>query len=621
MQEAKTYLELIRERGKKGLPLERVYRQLFNRAFYLAAYGKIYRNKGAMTHGVTDETPDGMSLKKIDTIIELLRYERYDWLPARRTYIPKKNGKKRPLGLPTWSDKLVQEVMRLILEAYYEPQFSEHSHGFRPERGCHSALREIYYTWSGTTWLIEGDISHCFDKLDHELLLKTVSEKIHDGRFINLMRRLFDAGYMEDWTYNETLSGVPQGGIVSPILANILLDKLDKFVETILIPKYTKGIKREKNEEYHRLMESSRRLRRRGHIKEAEEVRKQAQQLPSQDMHDPNYRRLRYVRYADDFLLGFIGPKSEAEEIKRQLREFLRDELKLELSEAKTLITHARTEAARFLGYAVQIIQSDTKHTVRHGQDGLETECRSVNGRVGLAIPTDVTEEKCKDYMRNGKPIHRKGLQQEDDYTIINTYQQEFRGLANYYRLAYNMHTLAKLRWVMESSLVKTLASKFQITVPKVYEKYGTEITVDGKKYKALQVKLPKQDRSKEPLVATWGGVSLAWDSKATIEDRPLQVRWKGQSELVRRLLVGYCELCGRNEELEVHHVRAMKDLHEHSGRPKPPWMRRMIALRRKTLVLCLTCHDDIQYGRPPTRPIIALADIKARQKEAMKRY
>jgi group II intron reverse transcriptase/maturase len=295
MQEAKTYLELIRERGKKGLPLERVYRQLFNRELYLRAYGKIYRNKGAMTHGVTDETPDGMSLKKIDTIIELVRYERYDWLPARRTYIPKKNGKKRPLGLPTWSDKLVQEVMRLILEAYYEPQFSNHSHGFRPERGCHTALREIYYTWSGTAWFIEGDISHCFDKLDHELLLKTVSEKIHDGRFLNLMRKLFDAGYMEDWTFHETLSGVPQGGLVSPVLANILLDKLDKFVETVLIPKYTRGVKREKNAEYHRLMESSRRLRRKGHIEEAEEARKQAQHLPSQDMNDPNYRRLRYV--------------------------------------------------------------------------------------------------------------------------------------------------------------------------------------------------------------------------------------------------------------------------------------------------------------------------------------
>src|SRR5438270_5577425 len=209
MRKAETILGLIRERGKRGLPLERVYKLLFNKDLYLTAYGKIYRNKGAMTHGVSEETPDGMSVEKIETIIEALRYERYQWLPARRAYIPKKNGKKRPLGMPVWSDKLVQEVIRLILEAYYEPQFSNHSHGFRPERGCHTALREVYHQWKGTTWIIEGDISQCFDKLSHELLLSTLSEHIHDERFINLMRELFDAGDMEDWTFNQTLSGVP----------------------------------------------------------------------------------------------------------------------------------------------------------------------------------------------------------------------------------------------------------------------------------------------------------------------------------------------------------------------------------------------------------------------------
>src|SRR5438270_1261578 len=219
MQNAVTYLELIRERGKKGLPLERVYRQLFNKDLFLMAYGKIYRNKGAMTHGVTDETPDGMSLEKINTIIEALRYERYQWLPARRTYIPKKNGKKRPLGMPVWSDKLVQEVIRMLLSAYYEPQFSEHSHGFRPERGCHTALREIYYNWHGTAWFIEGDISQCFDKINHEKLLEIIKEKIHDGRVVNLIAEMLEAGYMEDWDYNATYSGTPQGGIISPLLS------------------------------------------------------------------------------------------------------------------------------------------------------------------------------------------------------------------------------------------------------------------------------------------------------------------------------------------------------------------------------------------------------------------
>lgn len=301
MQTANAILGLIRERGKKGLPLERrVYRLLFNRDLYLMAYGKIYRNAGAMTHGVTDETPDGMSLAKIDALIEALRYERFQWLPARRTYIPKKNGKKRPLGMPVWTDKLVQEVLRLILEAYYEPQFSDHSHGFRPGRGPHTALREIYHKWNGTVWFIEGDISQCFDNLDHDLLLNIVSEQVRDTRFLKLLRDLFDAGYMEDWTYNKTLSGVPQGGIVSPLLANILLDKLDKFVEHVLIPQYTKGAKRKANREYNQLLHRSIRLRRQGNIEKAEELRTQAQQLPSQMTNDPDYRRLNYVRYADD---------------------------------------------------------------------------------------------------------------------------------------------------------------------------------------------------------------------------------------------------------------------------------------------------------------------------------
>lgn len=216
MQTTEAYLGLLRERGKRGLPLERVYRQLFNKHLYLTAYGKIYRNKGANTKGVTDDTVDGMSLDKIDAIIEHLRYERYQWMPAKRVYIPKRNGKKRPLGLPVWSDKLLAEVIRMILDAFYDIQFSEHSHGFRENRGCHTALQEVYYQWSGTTWIIEGDISDCFGSLSHELLLSTLSEKIHDGRFLNLMRKLLEAGYLEDWTFNQTLSGVPQGAICTP---------------------------------------------------------------------------------------------------------------------------------------------------------------------------------------------------------------------------------------------------------------------------------------------------------------------------------------------------------------------------------------------------------------------
>src|SRR5437016_4968207 len=260
-----------------------------------------------MTHGITEETADGMSLEKIDTIIDALRHERYHWKPARRVWIPKKNGKKRPLGVTTWSDKLVAEVVRLILDAYFDIQFSEHSHGFREERGCGSALREIYYTWRGTTWLIEGDISDCFGTLSHELLISTLSEKIHDGRFIHLVKKLLDAGYLEDWRFNQTLNGVPQGSIVSPILSNILLDKLDTFVETVLIPQYTRGAKRKLNQEYVKLHRQMHKLLRNGQKEAALKLRKQLQRLPSIDPHDPDYRRLKYVRYADDFGLAFTG--------------------------------------------------------------------------------------------------------------------------------------------------------------------------------------------------------------------------------------------------------------------------------------------------------------------------
>ncbi len=221
MRTADTILAVIRDRGTRGLPLERVYRLLFNRNLYLRAYAKLYPNKGAMTKGSTSDTIDGMSLAKIDTLITTLRAERYRWTPVRRVHISKKNGKTRPLGIPAWSDKLVQEVLRSILDAYYEPQFSDQSHGFRPHRGCHTALQHIEHTWKGTRWFIEGDIAQYFDTINHDVLLTILGERIHDGRLLKLIGNLLAAGYMEDWKWNKTLSGAPQGGVLSPLLSNV----------------------------------------------------------------------------------------------------------------------------------------------------------------------------------------------------------------------------------------------------------------------------------------------------------------------------------------------------------------------------------------------------------------
>jgi hypothetical protein len=341
--------------------------------------------------------------------------------------------------------------------------------------------------------------------------------------------------------------------------------------------------------------------------------------MPSAMTNDPDYRRLRYVRYADDFLLGFIGPRTEAEEIKQQLRTFLHEQLKLELSEEKTLITHAVSETARFLGYEVTMLQDDTKRTKRNTR-GVEAMCRSVNRHIGLRVPKDRIEAKIKRYMRNGKAIHRNELVERSDYTIVMEYQLEFRGMANYYRLAHNLSHLSKLKWVMETSLTKTLASKHKISVSKVYEKYGAKLVVDGKEYKGLQVIIPKPDKRKKPLVATWGGISLKWDAKATLDEQPPQI-YNKRTELVQRLLADFCELCGSDSDVEVHHVQAMRKLHEYPGRPKPEWVKRMIALRRKTLLLCKRCHEAVEHGRPITWQIISLDEIKERRKRSMTQY
>ena len=589
MRTAETVLNVIRDRGERGLPLEDIYRQLYNRDLYLRAYGRLYRNRGAMTKGVTAETVDGMSLAKIDRLIDALRHERYRWTAVRRVHIPKSNGKTRPLGIPTWSDKLLQEVIRMILEAYYEPQFSDRSHGFRPNRGCHTALSEVARTWTGTRWFIEGDIKGCFDNIDHEVLLSVLGERLHDNRFLRLLRHLLGAGYLEDWRYGQTLSGTPQGGVVSPILANIYLERLDQFVENVLIPAHTRGNKRRINPAWHALRRRMVRRRDRGDHAEAAQLRKQMQQLPSSDPQDPGYRRLRYVRYADDFVLGFSGPKAEAKEIRESLKTFLRDSLALELSEEKTLVTHATSKAARFLGYELVNQQANDKHD-RNGR-------RKVNGRIGLRVPVHVVEQHCRTYMKGGKPASRNVLIHDDDYSIVSRYQAEFRGVVQYYLLASNVSHFGRLQWVMNKSLAKTLANKHKTTARKVFRRYkGVAQTEHGKRA-CIRVEVQRGD-GKRPLVAQFGGIPLKRQRQAVLVDRRPRPYRSERNELLQRLLAEECELCGATEDIQVHHVRALRDLNVKGQRAKSQWIQTMAARRRKTLVVCRPCHTDIHAGR-----------------------
>jgi group II intron reverse transcriptase/maturase len=597
MRTAETILAVIQDRGKRGLPLERVYRLLFNRELYLRAYARLSPNKGAMTQGSTNETVDGMSLGKIDQLIENVRCERYRWTPVRRVNIPKRNGKKRPLGIPSWSDKLLQEVMRSILEAYFEPQFSEHSHGFRPGRGCHTALSEIQ-TWRGTHWFIEGDIARYFETINHDTLLVILSKQIRDERFLRLLKELLEAGYMEDWKFNRTLSGTPQGGVISPILSNIYLHQFDKWVEEVLIPEFTRGKRQKANPAYNKVTHLLYNLRKCGNSNrnQIKALVKQRRTIPSVNTYDATYRRLWYARYADDFILGFTGPKAEAEEIKRRLKCWLQDNLRLNLSDEKTLITHASTVAARFLGYDIKA------QRVNDYIDPLGR--RVLNGGIGLYAPAEVVETKSARYLRKGKVVHRPELLKESDFTIVATYQQEYRGIVQYYLPAINVAWLSKLHWVMQGSLLKTLAAKHRSSMNKMQKKYSATTTDPrtGKSLKCLEVRVERPD--KNPLIARFGGISLARKPHAFIDDQPYQV-WGGRTELLKRLMADECELCGSTENVEVHHIRKLADLNRPGRKEKPQWAQIMSARQRKTLVVCRSCHEAIHQGRPTRQQVL----------------
>jgi group II intron reverse transcriptase/maturase len=589
MRTAETVLAILQDRGRRGLPLDDLYRQLFNPDVYLRGYGRLAQNQGAMTKGSTPETVDGMSMEKIDTIIEALRFERFRWTPVRRTYIPKANGKKRPLGVPTWTDKLVQEAIRTLLEAYYEPQFSRYSHGFRPGRGCHTALVEIRKKWTGTKWFIEGDIKGCFDNIDHDMLLKILETNIQDNRFLRLIKNMLQAGYLESWKYNATYSGTPQGGVVSPLLANIYLDRLDKFVEQELLPAYNFGQARE-NRAYKSLARRAGYARQKGRKDEAQALGKLQRMLPSTMTDNPDYRRLWYVRYADDFVLGFIGPRSEAEDIKTRIKDFLQDTLRLELSAEKTLITHATSHAARFLGYDIVNQQNDTKRT------GLR---RSANGRIALKMPMSIMRKKRKEYMKAGKPANRPELMNESDFTIVDRYHRELTGLAEYYKLAINRSNLWQLSSAMRHSLTATLANKHKTARSQIVERLTDTIeTPDGPK-KALVVKIEREDRL--PLVARFGGYNFRRTPDEPIQDAMPQLR-TGRTTLEGRLLATTCELCGATKRIQVHHIRKMADLKKPGQREKPAWVVRMAEIQRKTLVVCTDCHNRIHAGKPTRR-------------------
>ena len=576
----------------------KLYRYLLRPDIYFVAYKNLYANNGAATKGVNEDTADGFSEAKIDSIIKALADETYQPMPVRRTYIQKKNNRKklRPLGIPTFTDKLVQEVLRMILEAVYEPIFLDVSHGFRPKRSCHTALKQLRREFNGTRWFVEGDIKGCFDNINHAVLVGLLSNKIKDARITKLIYKFLKAGYLENWQYHKTYSGTPQGGIISPLLANIYLHELDKFVMKLKSEFDTPGVG-QITPEYRELHNEIKRLSHRltkvtGEEREMvlAEYKSKRQKLMTIPCTAQTDKKLKYVRYADDFLIAVKGNREDCQWIKSKLAEFIGDTLKMELSEDKTLITHS-SKCARFLGYDVRVRRSGK---IKRGGPG-HVKMRTLNGGVELLVPLNdkirqfvfakgVAIQKEDGFMF---PVHRKYLVGLTDLEIVSVYNAELRGICNYYGMASNFCKLHYFSYLMEYSCLKTLASKHKTSLSKIIDKFNDGTGKWGVPY---ETKLGSKRRYFANYADCKGkGSAMDYISNAAV------VYGYAVNTLENRLKAKVCELCGTTESdhYEVHHINKLKNL-----KGKERWEIAMIAKHRKTLVVCRDCHRSIIHKK-----------------------
>lgn len=608
MRNPKNVLEsLTSKAANEDYHYKRLYRNLYNPEFFLLAYERIQAKPGNMTAGNDGNTIDGISMKRIDSLIQRIKDFSYQPKPARRTYIPKANGKMRPLGIPAFDDKLVQEVVRMILESIYEPTFQNSSHGFRPKRSCHTALQYIKRNYTGVKWFVEGDIKGCFDNVDHHVLVRILRRRIKDEYFISLIWKFLKAGYMEDWVYHNTYSGTPQGSLISPILANIYLNELDvfmaKYAESFncgkgrkINPAYKKplDVRRGKQEWLKRNSAKISEEKRQKVMAEIQELNNYLSTVPYSDPMDTEYKRVVYVRYADDFLIGVIGSKEDAKQVKIDVGEFIKEQLHLEISPEKTLITHGN-DFARFLGYLVTVSREQNRTRTKNGFTR-----RTYVGKVKLYVPKEkwlnrllsygalkISYDKAHGNKEVWEPVRRPGLIRLDDIEILNQYNAEVRGMYNYYRLANNATVLNAFVYVMKYSMYKTFAGKYRTSMRKIIRKYCRN--------KDFTVSYQTKSGTKSVVFYNQG---VRRNDKVIATENPDIIGRTNENRRYTRLtdrLQGHvCEFCGaETEDIEIHHIRKLKDL---SGRAE--WERHMIARKRKTMALCHSCHVKLHNGK-----------------------
>lgn len=577
-------LETLWKLSQRNARAKHLWKLVGNIELWIAAYRKLAASEGSMTHGGAKGTIDGTSLKSIEGLRDAVVKKRYVHGITRRVNIPKPKGGHRSLGIPEFRDRLVQEVLRTILETIYEPRFMENSHGFRPRRSQHTCLRQIRRDFGGAKWIIEGDISKCFDEIKHAVIRKCLNKTIEDKEFTEFLysslktKLLMPRGIVSDRTV-----GTPQGGVFSPLICNIVLHQLDLYLSRVKRI-VEKGSKRRINPAYDL-------LRRAGKLG-------QARTVGASDPMDPGFVRLNYVRYADDFIIGITGPKILAIHIKSHVTGFLSRRLGLELSQQKTLISNLRTEAVDFLGYKIKKGKPYKVTAKRHFGSKTKIIHKVFPGSLQLWVDMQkvLTNLQHKGFAKLGVPVPNFRYLHQTQEHCLNDANAIIRGLANYYKLSdHGRSCINRVSFTLRYSLAKLFAAKFKLkTASRVFAKAGKDLSkplkqshgqgngvLPGVLYTKYQ-SIPKPDT--RPLARKWN----PWSSNECHIPYPL-TKWTGFSIRGRKSLQAKCAQCSRSDNVEMHHVRALKDL-----KNKTPIEKAMIASKRKQIPLCRACHNKV---------------------------
>jgi group II intron reverse transcriptase/maturase len=599
---------------------------------YVNAYARISKNRGSLTKGHDDD--EVMKLfgeEKANRIAKQIKNQTYKFAPVRRKWIPKPGKKtKRPVDVPRQSDRIVQEAIRGILEAIYEPEFKEWDNkceekcsnfGFRPNKSTWSAIEKIQKYAQRCSIVIEGDIVSAYNNVDHDVLLNILKERIKDKKFIKLIKDLLRSGIMDEGKYEHSLKGTPQGGIVSPLLFNIYLFGLDKFVyERIMKPLYEE----ESNKREDIATKSYNKIR-----YQCDQALKKLRQLKKSinasdadiKLAKKNYKKLRnirnstgytdahrtkkkalYVRYADDWVLLLNASGSESDRYKQMIKEYLESERKMSLDDDKTKISYV-SKGYKFLGFEIRQLTKNIKKTfvLQKNRKGYVRHLRRTTSRQLTVEPHSdrILKRMKREQFCNYKfePRAKPGWLIYDDFQIVERFNQIFRGIFNYYLPCQRLTRLNRISYILQYSCAKTLARKHKKSIHFTFRKYGKNLRIK----KIHKTTASSKERIAEFLTLTdLRRKNIVYQPKPTIDD-PFKIRqyWRTKIKIYNE-----CCICGSNKNVQMHHINSVQSLKKSKKKDTHGIIRS--TLKRLQIPVCLPCHTDITNGKynNPKRPM-----------------